>query len=86
MEQVQPGQEEQSLEGEAQPAEQERLSLEAAVTEGTGPFAAIRTGLSNLWGPLQKGEVYPDTASARQKVRTFNQFAKSGHILNPKKV
>ena len=65
-------------------AQPERLSLESAVMEGTGPFAAIRAGVSNVIGPFVEGEIFEETASAKQKVRTFNQFAKSALVNNPK--
>jgi len=83
MEQAPPAQEEQAPEAQ-QPAKQERLSLEGAVEEGTGPFAAIRTGISNVIGPFMEGEVFKETASAKQKVRTFNQFAKTALVNNPR--
>jgi len=74
----------QAAEQEESAQQQVRQPLEAAVMAGTGPQAVIRTGLSNFFGPWIEGEIFPETASAKQKVRTFNQMAKGAMVNNPR--
>lgn len=59
-------------------------TLEEDVLKGTGPFAKIQAGISNVFGPVIEGAVFKDTTDARQQVRIFSQVAKTGLINNPK--
>lgn len=58
--------------------------LEQDVTKGTGPFAVIQAGISNVIGPFVEGTIFEDTTDARQSVRLFSQIAKTGLINNPR--
>lgn len=72
---------------EAQPEEQpesEDRTLGEAVEVGTGPFAKVQAGLSNLLGPFMEGQIFKDTTDARQQIRIFSQTAKTALINNPK--
>lgn len=59
-------------------------SLEESVTKATGPIAAIQTGLSNFIGPFVEGALFEETTTAKQTVRSFNQFIKQGFVNNPR--
>lgn len=60
-------------------------SLEQAISQGTGPFAKIRAGISNVIGPLMIGKaINLKTTDARLQLRLFNQFAKSAVVNNPR--
>ena len=52
--------------------------------KGTGPFAKIQAGISNVIGPFVEGTLFKDTTDARQQVRTFAQIAKTRLVNNPK--
>ena len=59
-------------------------SLEEDVAKGTGPFAKIQAGISNVFGPFIEGAVFEDTTRARQNILSFRQFAKIGIVNNPR--
>ena len=59
--------------------------LETDVRIGTGPFAKIQTGISNIFGPLAEKEAFfEDTTTAKQRLRTFNQTLKTAIVNNPR--
>ncbi len=69
---------------EAPKVPEDGTSIEEAVQEGTGPFAKIQAGLSNVIGPFVEGALFKDTTDARQQVRTFSQIAKTALVNNPR--
>jgi len=73
---------EQPAEGTA--AEPARQPLEEDIGKGTGPFAKIQAGLSNVFGPFMEGALFEDTTNSRQNIRLFSQTAKTALINNPK--
>ena len=60
-------------------------TLEADIQSGTGPFAKIQTGISNVFGPLSDRQAFfEDTTTAKQRIRTFNQTLKTALVNNPR--
>lgn len=59
-------------------------AIEQAVERGTGPFAKMRAGMSNVFGPFIEGAIFEDTTDARQQIRIFSQTAKTRLIQNPR--
>jgi len=69
--------------GEPPEGAPDRSAFEA-VKEGIGPFAKVKAGFSNLFGPFIAGALYENTTNARQQLRIFRQSAKVVMTNNPR--
>lgn len=58
--------------------------LQGDTLEGTGPVAAATAATDALFGFLTPGVIGADTQAAKQRLRTFNQLAKTALVNNPK--
>lgn len=67
-----------------EPAKPVAEPIEKAVEAGTGPFAKAQETISNVFGPFWEGTFFKNTTDARQKLKLFNQQAKSAFAKNPK--
>ena len=70
-------------EAPVEPAPQGASMFEAA-REGTGPISALQQGVSNLFGFMVEGQLFPENAKARQKLNLFNKAAQESLIQNPR--
>ena len=58
--------------------------MEEAVREGTGPVSSFAQFLNNTLGAVQEGQISPETSTAKQTLRTFNQSVKDALTVNPR--
>ena len=68
----------------AQPVQAPVASIAEAAREGTGPVSAFQQGVSNLFGFLAEGQLFPENTQARQKLNLFNKAAQESLIQNPR--
>lgn len=59
-------------------------SIKQATEKGTGPFAQVQAGISNVIGPFVEGALFEDTTESRQQLNIFKQTAKTALVNNPK--
>ena len=66
------------------PADAPVASMIDAAKEGTGPVSALQQGVSNLFGFMAEGQLFPENTQARQKLKLFNKAAQESLIQNPR--
>jgi len=59
-------------------------SIAKAAMEGTGPISSAQQGISNLFGFMWEGQMFPENARARQRLNLFNKAAQESLIQNPR--
>ena len=67
-----------------QPTQAPVASIADAAREGTGPVSAFQQGVSNLFGFMAEGQLFPENTQARQKLNLFNKAAQESLIQNPR--
>lgn len=60
------------------------MDIKGAALAGTGPAAAVKQGISNVFGPFISGQLFPETTQARQQLGLFNKNVQKALINNPR--